>query len=172
MKKYIISAVFVFLGVFGLVSFVSANPLFVALGIKSATATSSQTAIAGGATNSSWLVFDAYSNNSTIIPDRATLLLQATAASSTASVLNLTFEYSNDSIDWYGDLVNAHLASTTQALDAKAVRTYTWTLGTLATSSRAINFTPSSRYTRVIASSTTATTSIWGEIVPIKQKSE
>lgn len=101
--------------------------------------------------------------------DQAVLLTQF-AASSTSSVLNITMQYSQDGIDWYGD--NLLVSTNSTSTPAKSIQignTYTWTAAVTATTSKAIFIPTPTRYTRVQYSMTGAAGAVWGSMVAKKQ---
>lgn len=114
-----------------------ANPSFFIVGQATATATTTLTFMTAG-TATTTVVQTATNNGNTMGLNAATLLVQFTG-SSTASSLNLTFEYANSdagvdcsvtptACDWYKDgLLGAAavVSTTTQALNLGTVANYT-----------------------------------------------
>lgn len=102
--------------------------------------------------------------------DQAVLFTQF-AASSTSSVLNITAQYSQDGIDWYGD--NLLVSTNSTSTPAKSIQignTYTWLAAGTATTSKAVFIPTPTRYTRVQYSMTGANGAVWGSMVAKKQQ--
>ncbi len=175
-----------FVTAFLLFSKVEANPLAYATTVQTAAATTSPAYLTPGVATST-LVYDSYAARPTGA-DKIALQVQA-IGSSTASVYNISYEYTNGapgldcvgsptSCDWYKD--NTFVVSTSSAAN-QAVATpnsFSWTFasstqgGAAATDNRALKtfIVPTVvRYTRVIFSITGANGSVWAQIVPAKQ---
>lgn len=153
-----------FLSLLGIAAFATisnANPLYFPPTAQSATATSSVTYFATGTATSTVVSRDSYSTGQPFATDKGTLLIQM-VASSTSSVLNLTYEYSQDGIDWYSD----NLTTTSGANTISLPTTYAWTAAGTATSSKALSLPMPTRYVRVRASVSGAAAGVWMQIVP------
>ncbi len=145
-----------------------ATPLYFVPTTQLAAATSSVTYLISGG-NATTTSFDAYAGGQPYAIDKGVLLLQ-TAASSTSSVLNVTFQYSQDNIDWYGDdLFTITNASTTQPYTISSNVSYSWTAAGTATSSKALNVNFPTRYVRAILSQSGAAGALWWQFVPQRQ---
>lgn len=147
-----------------------ANPSQPGVFVQTATATSSFAYLTLNATST--LTYDASASiagGQSLLANRAAFLLQSTA-SSTASVLTVSFQYSRDGSDWYDD--SANIATTSAAVSVLPGRTYV--VGAVGTTraNRIIMIDTPTRYVRAQIVSTTATSSIYAEIVPIREKSE
>lgn len=189
-KVTALAAVIIFVGVSltALTQTVSANPLGFSCpsyGPGGVASTSVVYMTTGAATST--LLYDTYCVGGTNQPNTGntastnllSLLTQFTA-SSTASTLNASVEYSQDGVDWYQDNYNA---STTGAYAIQAANSYAWTFASsstngapvLANNSRIgkiIRIYAPTRYVRVVYSLPVGSTpgAVWGEILPVKER--
>jgi hypothetical protein len=174
----------------GFVQLALANPFTFASPATSATATTTRTYMAVNTTlATTTVVYDSFEMNgtnqtnkgNTQAANKATLLIQRDA-SSTASVLNVAIEYSDDGIDWYQNNLFA-TASTSQPIQLAPVNSYTWNyasttvggapvLAATASTSKAILIDTPLRFVRAVFSVTGANTAIWAKFVPLKERSE
>lgn len=141
----------------------AASPDFNVVSTAAATTTVSYMT-AGTATTT--LTYDSLYTGS----DSAVLLTQF-AASSTSSVLNITVQYSQDGIDWYGD--NLMVLTNSTSTPAKSIQignTYTWLAASTATTSKAVLIPTPARYSRIQYSMTGAAGAVWGQMVAKKQQ--
>jgi hypothetical protein len=155
LKKYGIQTSLVLALVFmSSVSFVKANPSFF-IRQQSASATTTVSYMTAG-TATTTLVFDT-GVNAAGSTDGAVLLTQFTA-STTASQVAYTFEYSQDAVDWYSDRLD-NGATTTPQINLSTETTYLLTgvgernggvAGTSSTTLRAIVAKTPTRYIRAI----------------------
>lgn len=144
------------------------------------TPTTTPTFITAGGTGTSTAVYDTgcASAGST---DSASFLLQLTG-SSTATVANVSFEYSQDNVDWYSDDYNFPSASTTQSnttLTSTRVYILTYastTVGGLAgtgngRNTRIVNVPVPTRYVRAVTTLAPGSLpgAVWGEFVGKRQ---
>lgn len=160
-----------------------ANPSFFAPQAITSVATSSPAFMTPGLATST-LVYDSYNLNGTNQPvvndptsaQSATLAIQL-SASSTASVLTIGIERSQDGIDWYQDNLNS-LATSSLSDSITIPSTFTWTFasstigGVSNTGNRIgklINVSTPTRYTRFIFSLTGANGAVWAEVIPQKE---
>lgn len=133
--------------------------------VSTAAATTSLTYITPG-TATTTLTYDSLFTGS----DQAVLLTQLTA-SSTSSVLNITAQYSQDGIDWYGDnLIESVNSTSTPAKSIQVGNTYTWLAASTALTSKAIFIPTPTRFTRIQYSMTGAAGGVWGQMVAKKQQ--
>jgi len=139
-----------------------ANPSFFMPIQSTAAATSTVSQIIPG-TATTTLVFDSMLNGRPYAADSAVLLLQVTA-SSTSSVVNVAYQYSYNGADWYSD--NLFMATTTATMSATTVNSYTWTLASTATTSKALSAPVPVRYTRAVISASGANSFIWAAFAP------
>lgn len=147
-----------------------ANPSQTGVFVQTSTATSSFAYLTLNATST--LTYDAsatVAGGQALLANRASFLLQSTA-SSTSSVLTVRFQYSRDGSDWYDDSIN--LATTTSAVSIASTRSYVFGANDTNRAGRIIVIDTPTRYVRALVTSTTATSSIYAEIVPIREKSE
>lgn len=173
--KYIIPSLVV--GLFLVFGTAYANPAFFNPPITTSTA-SSTPAYLTVATATTTLTYDTFVNGSTYKADSAVLLTQFTA-SSTASLLTITPEYSQDGIDWYQDNLNTQ-GTTSPSTSLQVPHTYSWLFasstigGQPATPrvSKAILLTTPTRFIRIIYTITGNSGAVWGEIVPNKQQAQ
>lgn len=167
MKKYLIAiAILGFIS--GFTYTVKANPVFLPPTTQTATATSTQVQV-HPTVAAATLLYDAYQVGNPTAAEGAALLIQATA-SSAPSTINITFQYSQDGVDYYGD--GYKFGTTTNPINVSTVKSIFWNPGTTATSSRIVDFYTPTRYTKVSVTGTVATTSVWMQIVPQKQQKE
>lgn len=191
MKKVIstiaIVALFV-LGGYVSVNKVKANPIFAPITVQTATATTTPVFMTPG-TATTTLVLDTYSSGNSRLAMNATLLVQF-LGSSTASILNINTQYSQDGIDWYqdgGSLTN-NFATTSKPFDIGQVNTFNFTyssttaslavnpglgVGTT-TANRAVRVNTPTRYVRALFTLPIGSTNgaIWSQFVPTKEVAE
>lgn len=148
----------------------------------SGTPTTSPTYITAG-TATSTLNCDAYtlaSNNiNPLAMDSAVLLMNFTG-SSTASIVNINFEYSNDNIDWYQDGFSAS-ATTSSVVSIGTTRSLSWTFASStaglgntlgnSTTTKAVPVPVPTRYVRAIFTmpAGSAAGAVWAQIIPKKE---
>jgi len=139
-------------------------------------------------TATSTLVYDTYCIGGTnqsnpgnsYATDYLTLLTQL-SASSTATILNTSVEYSQDGVDWYQD---NYIASTTTAgnfvplWSITVPNSFTWTFasstlnGVANTGNRVgkvVQIYAPTRYVRVVYTLTGNNGAVWGSLLPIKE---
>jgi hypothetical protein len=186
MKKYIIggiSLIALIITIVGVIK-VSANSSFFLTAVQTSTATTSPQFLGvNAAFGTSTLVMDSYQNgNTTTVPntqpnsgvyravDSATLLVQSTASTS-ASVQKLYFEYSQDGIDWYNDLIaSSTLETITTNVSNTSLNSLTLVGNSVSSTTRFIMKVPTpTRYVRAIVNATTASSSIWMRWVPLRE---
>lgn len=179
------------LGMFGFAQPASANSSFFANGTSTPAAATTTVKSIGPGLATTTMYFDAYAQtfNGGVKqrPDFALLLIQKTS-SSTASVLNIAFEFADDTsgvdctatpaaCDWYRNFTNLDVGATTSANLSNSL-SYTFrgassTIGgATSTTNRdaaALLVPTLTRYVRTIFTSTGATSTIWAKILPIQQ---
>lgn len=167
MKKYIlISSLVITLSLVAFLN-VKANSAFFLPTITTATATSSPAYLStSGANASATTTLDAYTNGVPRAADKATILVQY-VASSTSSVFTSRVEYSQDGIDWYSDSIN--VSTTSSAVNIASTRTYTFTAPVAGTSSKAFTVQTPTRYMRVVHTVAGAAGAAWTQIVPTRE---
>ncbi len=169
-KKHIIVLSVALLAVF-IASKAYANPFSLTVTTQTATATSTVSQVVAGVATTT-LAYDAYATyGQYTAAEGATLLIQ-TQASSTASVVNLTFEYSQDGIDWYSDNLNYRNGSTTIPYSINTPNSFTFGASSTSRALRAVFFATPVRYTRAVISATASSSFVWAQIVPLKQVKE
>lgn len=145
-----------------------ANPLFFFPVTQSAAATSTLTILANGASATSTAV-DSYGiPGQPLALNKGTLLIQDTA-SSTSSVLNIAFQYSNDNLDWYSDDLTSQTATTTGAINVSAANSFNWTAAGTVTALKSLTVSFPTRYVRAIFTESGAAAGIWWEFVPQRE---
>lgn len=172
MKKYllIISSLIAFLAIVGLVS---ANQSYLSAGKKTAAATTTVTYMTPG-TATTTITYDTYDADGdgvmdgTQKTDGALVLLQSIASTS-ASVQTINVEYSMDNIDWFSLTPAAASSTASQDLDTALAYTLTGN-ATASTTRRAVFLETPTRYLRVVISATTGNSSIWGWVLPWKER--
>lgn len=132
-------------------------------------------------TATSTLTCDAYNldtNNVNPLSLNTASLLVRYQGSSTASIMNIKFEYSNDGSDWYQNTLGQVSFATSTQVKLGTLNSYSWQYssstnlggGSLvsATSTRIIDVPVPTRYVRVIFSSEVAVYNgaVWAELVP------
>lgn len=172
-----------------------ANSSFFLPTSQTATATSSPSYINAGNATTTVYAPDSYATGQTRAFDQMVLLTQF-AGSSTASTLNISFEYAQNGIsgancvtvptscDWYSDNLNNLLATTSPiASIVSSSNTLSWTFAsstrqgaavnatTGATSTKAFYVTPPLRYMRVVFTIPPGAQpgAIWAQFVPLRQ---
>jgi len=165
MKKYIILSTLVLTFVFAGVAL--ANQSYFSAGTKSATATTSVNYMtAGNATTT--ITYDTYNGGNMQKTDGAVVLLQSVASTS-ASVQTIDVQYSMDGIDWF-DWVDVGATTTpTRVLDNKLAYTLNGNT-TSSTTRRSLFLETPTRFVRVSIANTTGNGSIWGWILPWKER--
>jgi hypothetical protein len=161
-----------------------ANPLGFSCAAQTASATTTPVYMTAG-TATSTLLFDTYCVNGTNQPNtgntnianKLTLLTQF-SASSTASVLGISVEYSQDGVDWYQDNYLSPLATTSPAVLLATPNSYSWlfassTLDGVANTGnrvgKALQIQTPTRYVRVVYTLTGTNAAVWGELLPQKE---
>lgn len=178
---------------FGFASFVYANPFYTGTKAQTALATSTQTFMSpGNATTTP--IYDSYEQYGTNQPnsgnitlaDSVAVLLNGTASSS-ATVINIACEFSDNYVgttgngDWYQNEIFAATSSGQMVITTPVSFTFTVASSTLGgtglpTSGSSIKFQKlfqcpvPLRYVRAVITNLTASTSVWAQIVPIKQR--
>lgn len=170
---------------FGVVSFAAANPSFfiranaIPCGAFTATTTTSFMTPGAGTTTAT---FDTGCGTAGST-DNAVLLTQFTA-SSTASILNISYEYSQDNVDWYQSNLSSQ-ATTSSSQSLTAAQSYSWVFasttpgggGSSATGvfanrqMKVIEVRTPTRYVRAIFSTPlgSANDTVWAEFVAKRQ---
>ena len=166
MKKFIILIIILIL-VLLFVKIASANQSYFSSGTKSATATTSVNYMPVG-TATTTISYDTYDGGNMQKTDRAIVMLQSVASSS-ASVQTINVQYSMDGIDWFS-LVNDKASTTpSQVLDNALAYTLAGNT-TSSTTRRALFLETPTRFVRVSIANTTGNGSIWGWILPWKER--
>ena len=161
-----------------------ANPSYFTTGVSTNNAASTTPAyMTPGTATSTTPVYDAYAGSQTAkFAANSAGLLQRFCASSTATVLNTSVEYSADGIDWYRNFVldPSQDSTTTQtnilalpfsdsqkfassSIDGAAVAANNSCI------TNALTIPTPFRYIRVVDSITGANGSVWNQLVPIKE---
>lgn len=158
-----------------------ANPLYTAGKARSALATSTLAYMTPG-TATSTLVYDSYEQLGTNQPNQGNITIPNTVAlaiqgvgSSTASIVNLACEYSDDGIDWYQN--EMFPATTSDPVLITAPNTFTFTnasstIGGVAFNGfkKIITCPLPTRFVRAVASVTGDKAAIWDTFIPSKQR--
>lgn len=182
-------AAMAFIGVLALAQVVHANPFYTGTRAATATATSSPTYLTAGTGTTTTPVYDSYEQNGTnqtnagniTLPNQVAILLNG-LASSTATVVNVTCEYSDDKIDWYQNEIFDG-ATTTNPVNIEKAQAFTFTYATTSALVGGALFPSSAsryqklfvcpvplRYVRAVATNTGSSTALWIGIVPTKQR--
>lgn len=169
MKKYIpITALALAIVILIGYKVANANPSFFALGTASSTATTSPTLMQAATATTTILTYDSYAQGIPTKTTNAALLVQF--AGTNTPVLNLSYQFSQDGIDWYDD--NYTQSSTGYPVNSVTqANILTWTSNN-ATTSKIFSMPTPTRYTRVNAKLTTAPGSVWMQPVPNKERAE
>lgn len=174
---------------------VHANPIRLAPPSSTATATTSPTFMTPG-TATTTVYLDSFAGNTSSQQYDAVSLLTQLFASSTATTLNMTVEYSDGvtgvdctatptACDWYQDAtITITNASTSQPypITSNLLNTYSWAfasttqggaagVGTSNRALKAIKIPVTTRYVRVFYTLPAGSTNgaVWGKLVPFKQ---
>lgn len=179
MKKYLYSILgLVLAGSLGFAIVAKANPSYFSPTIVSAIATSTVSFLTPG-TGTTTLQYDTYNTGNTYKTNTAALLTQFTG-SSTSAILGISFEYSQDGIDWYKNYVidpNGQ-STTTPSITFGPPSSISWKYATVvigsstvatATSTAVITVPTPTRFVRAVYSMTGANGAIWDEWVPNKE---
>lgn len=187
LKYFLPSAII--LGFLAFATTIYANPFYAGLDAKSATATSTQVYLTPG-TATSTVIYDSYelygtnqtNGGDTTIPDTVAILLQG-AASSTATVVSVACEFSNNYTggngDWYQNEIYPATTTGAQSITTPLSFSFTYastTVGGAAVLSNTNRFQKvvtcpaPTRFVRAVVSVTGANASIWTDIVPKKQR--
>lgn len=163
-----------------------ANPFFSASKARTALATTTVSFLTPG-TGTTTPVYDSYEVNGTnqtnqgniSIPDFVAVAMQGNA-SSTATVLNVACEFSDDGTDYYQNEI--YPATTTGALMISAPITFTMTFASSTVGGAAFTTTNVGRYqklvlcpvplryVRAVITNLGAGASLWATIIPTKQR--
>lgn len=146
---------------------VSATPLTFPPSVSTAPATSTYSQIPVG-TGTTTLTYDTFAP--TAVPnfatDHAVLFIQDNA-SSTSSVLKISFQYSQNCVDWYSDFVN--ISTTTIPATVSQPFYWSYTSPITGTTSIILPFQTPTRCVRATFASTAGTSSVWAQITPEEQ---
>lgn len=190
--KYFVPTAIVLAGLVG-ATVVFANPFYTGTTAKTAIATSTLTYLTTGnaTTTPIYDSYEQYGTNQTnggnvTIPNQVAVLLQG-AASSTATVVNVACEYSDDYNgvsgvgDWYQN--DTLSATTTGPLNISAPATFTFTYASSTVGSiggvvpintnryqKVIICPAPLRFVRAVITMTGANGSVWSAIEPLKQR--
>lgn len=164
-----------------------ANPLFFPATVQTSTATGTPAYMTAG-TATTTLTWDSYQAVGNYTGTLNSALLIQLAASSTATILRVNIEYSQDGIDWYqtnGLFVPQFSTSTSPTIDLGQVNQYSLAFasstaglgnisGSQATTTRALPVKVPTRYVRAVFTLATGSTpgAVWGQFVPIKERAE
>lgn len=181
--RVIIASVLAFLSL-GVAGFAYANPSYFAAGVSTNNAATTTPAfMTPGTGTSTTPVYDSYAltvNGGVQTKTEFAGVLVNFCGSSTAAVLKVAVEYSQDNVDWYRNYVLSpnQIGTTTNPYVIGTPFTTNWTFasssvggsGTLATCSTAAISVPTPfRYMRIVNSITGANGSVWASIVPTKE---
>lgn len=178
MKKYKFGIVGTLaLALISVFSIAQANPTY--LPPHSACSTSSATSSVSSLSTSTptvTLTCDAYALSSNLTDPTAmtnAVLAMQFRSPQTATVLTVTLQYSEDSVDWYDDNLGA-LATTTGPTFIAPAKTYSWLVGTTSTSSKMVDVRTPVRYVRALftPAAGSATSTIWATFIPRKERAE
>jgi len=142
-----------------------ANPYFFGIQTSTATATTTVASIAPG-TATTTLVFDSFANGQQFAGDFATLLLQSTG-SSTAAVVNVNFQYSQDNVDWY--YYNPLFGTATTSVNISSALTYSFTPASTSLQKNAIGTPIPTRYVRAVITASGTSSTVWASFIAKKQ---
>lgn len=187
MKRHLSIAILSAIALFAAAGTAQANPSYFAIGTTTAAATTSPAYMTPGTGTSTSPIYDAYaqtlSGGVSSKADTVGMLVQFTASSS-ATVLNASVEYSQDGIDWYRNFVvdpNQTGTSTAPIFSVANPYSFRWqfassTVGGIVVppnsnrSTAALLIPTPFRYTRVVFTLTGAAGAVWAQLVPIKER--
>lgn len=184
-----------FVTAFALFTVAKANPSFFIIGQATAAATSTVTFMTAG-TATTTLYQPAYNNGNSMGINSATLKVQFTG-SSTASSLNIAFEYADDSsgtncvttpasCDWYKDSLfgsGAVVSTTTSAVGIGTTNVYSLPFssstlsgagGISSRTNRLINVQTPAQYVRAVITMPVGSLNgaVWAQFIPSKERPE
>lgn len=182
--KYFLPAAVVLLGL-GFANSALANPFYTGTKARTAVATTTVAVLTPGAATTTPL-YDSYEVSGTnqtnggnlTLPNTVAIVLQG-AASSTATVINIACEFSDDNVDWYQNEIYA--ASTTGAVLISTPVTYSFTYASSTVGGAALTASTNKfykvfecpvplRYVRAVITDTGTNAVIWAAIIPKKQR--
>lgn len=184
MKKQLLASLLIGFALVGFGGVAHAGPIYVAPTVQTATATTSVKYMTPG-TATTTLTYDSYApatNTSDLAANSVGLFLQF-AGSSTASVLHLSEEFSNDGIDWYGNYSLNQIGTTTNPATIGAANSYNFNFASTtrdgiaqtnansATSTAFIQLLSPTRFLRLVTTLTGTNAAIWEQLIPIKERS-
>lgn len=131
---------------------------------SSAAATTTVTYFTTTTATTTLITYDSFANGDPNAFDKLALSTQF-AASSTASVLSIYIQYSQDGIDWYDNNTTS-----TSTGDISGPIYNTWTAAGTATSSKIITVNTPTRFTRVNYAIKGASGAVWAQFISQKQQ--
>ena len=167
-KKIISGTVLALIAFLGLsFGIVKANPSYFMPTVQTTIATSTP-AIVTTATSST-LILDSYAYQAINATDKATLLIQDTASSSTSQI-KISFTYSQDGIDYFNNNLIATTTTGVYVSNLETPNTYSLLGNTSASTTRvAITLPVPVRFAKVTFTGLVGTSSVWAQIVPQRQ---
>ncbi len=168
MKKIlVISAIALVISVAGFAT-VKANRSYFVPSVTTSIATSTTSTFPTAATRVT-LDLDAYTYAPTAL-NSATLLIQVVSTTST-SVVTFTPQYSQDGIDWFVD--NLSTTTTASNIVLGTSRTFSITGNAVSSTTRVVVSIPTpTRYVRISAANTVASSTLWMQWVPIREMTQ
>lgn len=180
-KQVLIVIAAVILGVALFATPAFANPFYAAGKARSAVATSTLSYMTPG-TATSTVVYDSYEVNGTNQVNQGNLTIPNTIAfavqgvgSSTALVINVACEFSEDNLDWYQNEI--FLATTSNPVNISVPNTFTLTNATSTIGGVAFNGIKKIvtcpvplRYVRAVTTVTGDKAAVWTALIPTKQR--
>lgn len=183
-SKFLIISGAVALALATFFSVAHANPSYFQVPVQTATATTTVTYMTTGAATTT-LTFDSYYINSlgtNTKTDSITLFTQF-LASSTASVLGINFEYSQDGVDWYSNNLSfGNTATTSSVIYLQPPSSLSWTFASSTTNGvlqatttpekKAVTVQLPTRFVRAIYTLTGTPGAIWAQFIPSRERAE
>lgn len=191
LKYFIPSAVI--LGVLAVAGIAYANPFYAGLSAQTAVAPTTQSYMTPG-TATTTPIYDSYEQYGTnetnggnlTLPTQVAILLNG-AASSTATVVNVACEFSNNYVgttgagDWYQNEIIGATTSNSGVQNIGAVNSFSFTYASSTVGGAGLAANTNSfkkvivcpvplRFVRAVITITGANGSVWSSIVPIKQR--
>jgi hypothetical protein len=185
MKKYIALLITIIIVAIA-IPVVRANPLYFPTTVVTATATTSVSYLSAG-TGTTTLTVNVYGQTSATNPGTntglnfGTLLVQF-AGSSTASVLRIAPEYSQDNVDWYqdGGVQAGNWATSTKPFDVSQANFFQFAFSSTspagsavvgATSTRAFKVNVPTHFVRFVFTIPTGAMAgaVWAQFIPLKE---
>ncbi len=171
MKKHLIALSIGILAIFGIVfssKLAEANQFYFMPTVQTATATSTVATVAPS-TAATTLILDSYTYGTVAATDKATLLIQNTASTS-SSQIKITLTYSQDGVDYFNNNLVATTTAGVYVSNLETPNSYSLLGNTTSSTTRvAISVPTPTRFVKATFTSLVATSTVWAQFVPQRQ---